>query len=405
VEFNSNGTIVASSGTINGNTVNGIAVGTNVLLTATSSNGCTATTTMTVTSPASCANPPTNCVVPTLSTGQGTCSGTGTYSFAFNASASAVVTASSGTISGNTVTGVTVGTNVTITATNGSCVTSMIVNSPIDCSSPCTTPMASFSAGICNGANYSINISNPNGATITASAGTVTATAITGIPTGTPVTLTASISGCTSQIITISSPLIPVTPNAGNDGSIEICDGDVPTNAELFAALGGNPQSGGSWSNSGNIYTYTVMASSSCASLPLDIATVTVSTIIINDFEIVGHCNDSRYQLTINPVQSDAVYTWYNGIGDLVGTGNSMYINASDTYEVKSSKSICSKVKSIYIENIHCIIPKGVSPNGDGLNDTWDLSNMNVEKAQIFNRESELWQAGAAVRKLRPKLN
>jgi gliding motility-associated-like protein len=32
------------------------------------------------------------------------------------------------------------------------------------------------------------------------------------------------------------------------------------------------------------------------------------------------------------------------------------------------------------------MIPKGVSPNNDGLNDTWDLSNLNVEKAQIFNR-------------------
>jgi gliding motility-associated-like protein len=256
----------------------------------------------------------------------------------------------------------------------------------VDCSTPCGSPLASFSAGICNGATYSINISNPNNATIYASVGTVTATAITGIPTGTPVTLTASISGCTSQIIIISSPLIPVTPNAGNDGRLEICEGIIPSSSDLFEALGGNPQSGGSWSNSGNIYTYTVLAASSCASLPLDRATVTVSTIIINDFEIIGHCNDSRYQLTINPVQSDAVYTWYNGIGDLVGTGNSMYINASDTYEVKSSKSICSKIKSIYIEDIHCIIPKGVSPNGDGLNDTWDLSNMNVEKAQIFNR-------------------
>ena len=385
VTYSSNGSIDISSGSLGSESITGIPVGTDLLIIASSLNGC-ASTTMTVKSPLNCANPPTDCVMPTLSAGQGTCAGTGTYSFAFNASVGAVVTVSSGTISGNAVTGIALGTNVTLTATNGSCVTSLVVNSPTDCSTPCATPVVSFSAGICNGTTYSINISNPNNATITTSAGIVTATAITGISIGTSVTITSSISGCSPQIITISSPLIPVNPNAGNDGSIEICDGDVPTNAELFAALGGNPQLGGSWSNSGNIYTYTVMAASSCASLPLDRATVTVSTIIINDFEIVGHCNDSRYQLTINPVQSDAVYTWYNGIGDLIGTGNSMYINASDTYEVTSSKSICSKIKSIYIEDIHCIIPKGVSPNGDGLNDTWDLSNMNVEKAQIFNR-------------------
>jgi gliding motility-associated-like protein len=385
VTYSSNGSIDISSGSLGSESITGIPVGTDLLIIASSLNGC-ASTTMTVKSPLNCANPPTDCVMPTLSAGQGTCAGTGTYSFAFNASVGAVVSISSGTISGNEVTGIALGTNVTLTATNGSCVTSLVVNSPIDCSTPCATPVVSFSAGICNGTTYSINISNPNNATITTSAGIVTATAITGIPIGTSVTITSSISGCSSQIITISSPLIPVNPNAGNDGSIEICDGDVPTNSELFAALGGNPQLGGSWSNSGNIYTYTVMAASSCASLPLDRATVTVSTIFINDFEVIGHCNDSRYQLTINPVQSDAVYSWYNGIGDLLGTGNSMYINDSDTYEVTSSKSICSKVKSIYIENTHCIIPQGVSPNGDGLNDTWDLSNMNVEKAQIFNR-------------------
>ena len=385
VTYNSNGIIDVSAGSLGSESITGIPVGTDLLIIASSLNGCAATT-MTVKSPLNCVNPPTDCVMPTLSAGQGTCAGTGTYSFAFNASVGAVVSISSGTISGNAVTGIALGTNVTLTATNGSCVTSLVVNSPTDCSTPCATPVVSFSAGICNGTTYSINISNPNNATITTSAGIVTATAITGIPIGTSVTITSSISGCSPQIITISSPLIPVNPNAGNDGSIEICDGDVPTNSELFAALGGNPQLGGSWSNSGNIYTYTVMAASSCASLPLDRATVTVSTIFINDFEIVGHCNDSRYQLTINPVQSDAVYTWYNGIGDLIGTGYSMYINVSDTYEVKSSKSICSKIKSIYIEDIHCIIPKGVSPNGDGLNDTWDLSNLNVEKAQIFNR-------------------
>jgi gliding motility-associated-like protein len=386
VSFNSSGNVTASSGTISGNTVSGIPVGTNVVLTATSSSVCSAITRINVTSPSDCTNPPIDCIVPSLSAGQGACSGNGTFSFAFNASVGAVITASSGIISGNIVTGIAVGTNVTITATNGSCATSIIVNSPTDCASPCATPMLSLSAGICNGSTYSVNISNPNNATITASAGTVTTTSINNIQVGTSVTITATITGCTPQIITISSPLIPINPDAGNDGNLEICEGITPSSSQLFGALGGNPQSGGSWSNSGNIYTYTVLAASSCASLPLDRATVTVSTIIINDFEIIGHCNDSRYQLTINPVQSDAIYSWYNGIGDLVGTGNSMFINSSDTYEVKSSKSMCSKVKSIYIENIHCIIPKGVSPNGDGLNDTWDLSNLNVEKAQIFNR-------------------
>ncbi|WP_452222539.1 gliding motility-associated C-terminal domain-containing protein, partial [Lacinutrix chionoecetis] len=33
-----------------------------------------------------------------------------------------------------------------------------------------------------------------------------------------------------------------------------------------------------------------------------------------------------------------------------------------------------------------CIIPQGISPNGDGLNDTFDLSSYDVQTLAIFNR-------------------
>ena len=386
VQFNSNGTVTTSAGTVNGTTISGIALGTNVVITATSVNGCPATSTMTVTSPANCTNPPTNCVVPTLSAGQGTCSGTGTYSFAFNASAGAVVNVSSGTISGNTVTGVTVGANVTLTATNGACVTSLIVNSPVDCSSPCTNPLASFSAGICNGATYTINFSNPNNATISATAGNVTTTNINAIPVGTNVTVTVQIAGCSSQSVTISSPQLGVTPFAGNDGALTICESTTPSAAQLFAALGGTPQTGGTWTNSGNTYTYTVIANSDCSSIPLDTAVVTITQTVINTFEIEGQCNGVNYELIVTPIQADVVYNWYNSSDILIGTGASIVVDTIDNYKVEGKISICSESKLINVDDVNCMIPKGVSPNNDGLNDTWDLSNLNVEKAQIFNR-------------------
>ena len=46
----------------------------------------------------------------------------------------------------------------------------------------------------------------------------------------------------------------------------------------------------------------------------------------------------------------------------------------------------CVISEFITLNNIYCDIPKGISPNGDGKNDSWDLSNLKVQKAQIFNR-------------------
>jgi gliding motility-associated-like protein len=34
----------------------------------------------------------------------------------------------------------------------------------------------------------------------------------------------------------------------------------------------------------------------------------------------------------------------------------------------------------------NCVIPEGISPNGDGKNDTFDLSSYDVSKLEIFNR-------------------
>ncbi len=61
-------------------------------------------------------------------------------------------------------------------------------------------------------------------------------------------------------------------PNAGTNGTLNICEGTTPSNEDLFNALGGNPDEGGTWSNEGLIYTYTINSSCGNAS-----ATVTVT--------------------------------------------------------------------------------------------------------------------------------
>ena len=206
VSFNSNGTVTASAGTVIGNTVTGIVVGTNVILTSTAINGCGASTQTTVQSPASCTTPPVGCTTPTISAGNGVCSGTGTYSVSITVSAGAQISASAGVVFGNSVTGITLGTAVIITATSGTCTSSVTVSSPTDCTTPCLATAVSYSIGSCTGNTYSVSITNPSGASIVASAGTVTSTAIINIPVGTNVTITATITGCTAQTVTLNAP-------------------------------------------------------------------------------------------------------------------------------------------------------------------------------------------------------
>src|SRR5690606_5156784 len=64
-------------------------------------------------------------------------------------------------------------------------------------------------------------------------------------------------------------------PNAGTNGTLTVCQGTTPTDAELFAELGGTPDTGGTWSNVGLVYTYTVNATSPCTTPAT--ATVTVT--------------------------------------------------------------------------------------------------------------------------------
>ncbi|WP_380081176.1 beta strand repeat-containing protein [Euzebyella saccharophila] len=56
-------------------------------------------------------------------------------------------------------------------------------------------------------------------------------------------------------------------PNAGTDGTLTICEGEIVTEAQLFAQLGNSPDSGGTWSPAlagAGTYTYTVAATSPC---------------------------------------------------------------------------------------------------------------------------------------------
>jgi len=93
---------------------------------------------------------------------------------------------------------------------------------------------------------------------------------------GTHTYTVAATSPCTVDDESTVTVTEQVQPNAGVDGTLNICAGDTFTNADLFAQLTGSPDTGGTWTDNGNgTHTYTVVAISPCTVDDESIVTVT----------------------------------------------------------------------------------------------------------------------------------
>ena len=138
---------------------------------------------------------------------------------------------------------------------------------------------------------------------------------------------------------------------------------------------------------------------------PALIDTATAGTSTYTFTPDAGQCNDGVGTLVV--VVNSGTPTTFNAIPDLCigssdttlptqsiegigGTWNPSTINTTAagtfTYTFTPDASACANPSVLAITVEVCQIPKGISPNNDGLNDSWDLSSYNVEKVEIFNR-------------------
>jgi gliding motility-associated-like protein len=116
-------------------------------------------------------------------------------------------------------------------------------------------------------------------------------------------------------------------------------------------------------------------------------ATMTINVTPFPQFSITQGCDGTDFVLSASGIGTiNASYIWFDNLHQNIGTASSITITNSGNYSLELSNNGCSEEKPITVSSISCSVPKGISPNGDGDNDTFDLSNLNVNKLQIFNR-------------------
>jgi gliding motility-associated-like protein len=278
-------------------------------------------------------------VTPTISVAAATCSSNEVATITnYVAGLTYVFTPSGPTVNASgVISGMTVGTNYVVAASNGSCSStdssSFSINAML--AVPATPTIASVAAtclvaGSSSISNYNATFTytfNPAGPTV--GAGGV----ITGMTIGSPYTVTSFNGTCTSSAsIPFSNANVLATPVAPTLSVIDslICSGETA----IFQING----------DANAIITYSINGGSN--------QTVTLSASGSATVEFESSMTNVIIELSN------------------ISNGNcSLVLTESATVSVES-----------------CSIPKGISPNGDGLNDSWDLSAYNIKKVEIFNR-------------------
>lgn len=106
--------------------------------------------------------------------------------------------------------------------------------------------------------------------------------------------------------------------------------------------------------------------------------------------DLSAGCEENNYIIAVVNTQvfPNATYEW-TGPDGFFSTDTSINVTGLPLgiYEVTVTDADgCKVYNAEEVLSTECMIPKGVSPNGDGMNDTFDLSNFNVSNLQIFNR-------------------
>jgi gliding motility-associated-like protein len=109
--------------------------------------------------------------------------------------------------------------------------------------------------------------------------------------------------------------------------------------------------------------------------------------------QVVAKCDRYHYIVSASALnnsfdENTATYSW-SGPNGFSATTQSIDITglSTGTYTVIVTDATgCSSEVSTEVRTTNCKIPKGLSPNGDGQNDSWDLSGFDIDRVKIYNR-------------------
>ena len=317
---------------------------------------------------------------------------------------------------GGVISGMVTGTNYTVLANNGTCSSApsvafnnaaqlSIPNTPIIIIIATATCLSSEVARIDNYVTGLQYIFSPTGPTVNASG------VILGMNVGTNYEVTASNGSCSSPVSApfsinamLAAPdrptIISVAPTCLADGTSRISNYDsslVYTFSPNDATVG----AGGVISGMVTGTTYTVFSYNGTCNSATSLSFVNneqLSSPIAPTLSVVNAtvCSGERAIFQINGAANNVITYSING-----GSDQTVTLTAAGvaTVEVVSSTTLVSiellnisngcslalsDVASVTVQP--CSIPKGISPNGDNLNDELDLSFYNIEKLEIFNR-------------------
>src|SRR5690606_21899807 len=129
----------------------------------------------------------------------------------------------------------------------------------------------------------------------------------------------------------------------------------------------------------------------------------------ITDFDLIAYpYEDPSFDygninlLPCYEVPSAIIYGEQGGVFTIeVGVDSSVSIDAATGQIINGASGAsyvvtytttgpCPQSSSMTVDFEQCVFPQAISPNGDGLNDNFDLSSFDVQKLEVFNRYGAL---------------